>query len=940
MKQYTAVPEQLSGMVIYPGQFSVIIPEESHNYIVNPSFELYIGGANYFWVAGAAAVRVVTQQRRGAYGCEITPAAGNSGGYYSPLTTVAGEAYTFSLDFYGNVGDQYQIFVADNAGNALSQVYTFDGRGFWTRPSVTYVDNAGAADRRAYFWRVAGGSLNPYYIDGLQFENLDHPTTYIDGDQLPMTIGRDEYFWDGSPHESTSYRIADTRAGGREVFFTDLGFDVMGVQGLGHPPVANVSNQMNSGGSSYQNTVVVERTFTLAGTIQSGKDTMPGLMDIRADLIDALSPFSTAVMQPLKIGYHDIRNCIEVKEPIYFVCSYVSGLEGIVDNPAQERVNLVFTEWQPCGYEDGEKAVEVSPRDVITGLDFIIRRNNDTGVWESVVTTDPNAAVYAVAEGLDGTIYFGGAFTSFGGVAVNRICSYDPSTKAITAMGAGADAVVRSIAVGSDGMVYIGGDFVNVNGAAANGIAKWNPTTSTWSYFTVGANTGVAGGGADVYSVVITASNTLVIGGDFTSATGVAVNHVAQWTGATFAVMGAGVNNIVRGMCLDSNGDRVWIVGLFTTANGIAVPRIARYNFDLATWSTNVGTGISTVATTMDGIYGICRTKSGYFYIIASDTIAPAAYWIFKRVGSTWISIGWDTTWGTNAINPAYNSDSIYIAGTAAASGLFSSGQLIYNGSVLSSFDAHVSGATNIQTHYDTKKWLYVCTGGNMDFASTVDYTDISNRLRAHEVARPLLEVHGPAVVYRFENRKAGKVCRFDCALALGETAYLNYDPYNLNFYTDAGVNMLSHLVSPSSLIGMDFRRAYADAGVYLGGDECWVETGDGSNQIGSWDGVSGVTFANSYNHTLYGWIVANGGGFYHLELYKDAGLGGGDIVAHTGAYNFAATLPLVEDNNSGIGGCVEITAVVGEDNSISVTFGYGYLRWRPMYHSIDEAMR
>jgi hypothetical protein len=44
-----------------------------------------------------------------------------------------------------------------------------------------------------------------------------------------------------------------------------------------------------------------------------------------------------------------------------------------------------------------------------------------------------------MAEGKDVTIYFGGAFANFGGLAVARICSYNPGTKVISAMGAGAN---------------------------------------------------------------------------------------------------------------------------------------------------------------------------------------------------------------------------------------------------------------------------------------------------------------------------------------------------------------------------------------------------------------------------------------------------------------------------------------------------------------------
>ena len=150
--------------------FSVVMPEAGTNLITNPSFEVDTTGYT-LQGAGVAIARTLDEQRRGGYSLEITPAVGvASGAYFGTITTVAGEAYTLSMDVLGVAGHVYNIYFASNAGAMLGAPYEFTGTGYWQRVHVTYVETAALA-RRFYIVQDAGDT-QVYYTDGWQVEKI------------------------------------------------------------------------------------------------------------------------------------------------------------------------------------------------------------------------------------------------------------------------------------------------------------------------------------------------------------------------------------------------------------------------------------------------------------------------------------------------------------------------------------------------------------------------------------------------------------------------------------------------------------------------------------------------------------------------------------------------------------------------------------------------
>ena len=95
------------------------------------------------------------------------------------------------------------------------------------------------------------------------------------------------------------------------------------------------------------------------------------------------------------------------------------------------------------------------------------------------------------------------------------------------------------------------------------------------------------------------------------------------------------------------------------------------------------------------------------------------------------------------------------------------------------------------------------------------------------------------------------------------------------------------------------------------------VETGDVASELSGYDGMTGLTSFNTNAGTLYFSVVADGGGFFHIGVYKDAART--QLVAHTASYNGAGNKPLVADGASGLGGTVSADLVGPANAGITV---------------------
>ncbi len=92
---------------------------------------------------------------------------------------------------------------------------------------------------------------------------------------------------------------------------------------------------------------------------------------------------------------------------------------------------------------------------------------------------------------------------------------------------------------------------------------------------------GVGGGGVNAGVVFDDGSGSaLYVGGNFTTAGGVAANSIAKWDGVRWTPVGGGTDGIVSVLAVfnDGSGAALYAAGTFTTAGGVAASKIAKWN--------------------------------------------------------------------------------------------------------------------------------------------------------------------------------------------------------------------------------------------------------------------------------------------------------------------------------------------------------------------------
>ena len=239
----------------------------------------------------------------------------------------------------------------------------------------------------------------------------------------------------------------------------------------------------------------------------------------------------------------------------------------------------------------------------------IIRLNSD-GTRDSSFNmgTGFSGRVNGLSLQSDGKVIVGGGFSQYNGVSVNRIARLNSNGSLDTSfsIGTGFNDAIRSIDLQSDGKIIASGWFTSYNGVAANRILRLNTDGSRDTSFNIGTG---FNGFVDRIDTAIQADGKILVWGDFTSYNGVAVNRIVRLNSNgsldTGFNIGAGFNSNVNTLALQSDG-KIIVGGLFSSYNGVAANRIIRLNSDGSRdFSFNIGTGlnngVSTLALQSDG---------------------------------------------------------------------------------------------------------------------------------------------------------------------------------------------------------------------------------------------------------------------------------------------------------------------------------------------------
>ena len=227
----------------------------------------------------------------------------------------------------------------------------------------------------------------------------------------------------------------------------------------------------------------------------------------------------------------------------------------------------------------------------------IIRLNTDGSIdntFNSGSGFDNNVNLITIQS--DNKILIGGDFTSYSGVTANRIIrlNTDGIIDNTFNTGSGFDNDVRSIAIQDDNKILVGGlNFVTYSGVTANKIIRLNTDGSIDNTFNSGS-----GFNNGVLSIAIQDDNKILIGGYFTSYSGVTANTIIRLNtdgsiDNTFN-SGSGFDDGVRSIAIQDD-NKILVVGLsFTTYSGVTANRIIRLNSDASIDNTfNSGSGFN-----------------------------------------------------------------------------------------------------------------------------------------------------------------------------------------------------------------------------------------------------------------------------------------------------------------------------------------------------------
>ena len=263
----------------------------------------------------------------------------------------------------------------------------------------------------------------------------------------------------------------------------------------------------------------------------------------------------------------------------------------------------------------------------------------------------------------------------------SQACQWKPALAGLTL-----NSMPWTFAVWDDGngeALYAGGSFTSAGGVTANRIARWNG--SSWNALTGPSANGTS---ALVTALAVFDDGTgpaLYAGGEFVSAGGITVNHVARWNGTRWHALsgpgGIGVNDYVATLAVfdDGNGPALYAGGRFSTAGGVSASSMARWNGNQ--WSalptggvTLNGTVKSMVATTVGGTTSLF--VAGLFTHFGATPVNRVIRWdgqawhplqgpqgVGVEGGGIWTLIGHEHA----GVNSLYAGGSLFFAGGVEA---------------------------------------------------------------------------------------------------------------------------------------------------------------------------------------------------------------------------------------------------------------------------------
>lgn len=178
---------------------------------------------------------------------------------------------------------------------------------------------------------------------------------------------------------------------------------------------------------------------------------------------------------------------------------------------------------------------------------------------------------------------------------LSRTVLYNPTGMSTVQSGINGNQIKALIFDSATGKTYVGGDFTAIQGKPINSIARLNNDGSLDPSF---APTGT-GFNSTILTIALDSINQKIyVGGSFTSYNDTIIKYIARLNidgslDTSFIPIGVGLNGVVHGLAFDSGTQKIYAVGGFYDYNNTTVSYLARLNNDgsLDTSFTRTGTG-------------------------------------------------------------------------------------------------------------------------------------------------------------------------------------------------------------------------------------------------------------------------------------------------------------------------------------------------------------
>jgi trimeric autotransporter adhesin len=325
-----------------------------------------------------------------------------------------------------------------------------------------------------------------------------------------------------------------------------------------------------------------------------------------------------------------------------------------------------------------------------------------------------NGTVYAMVRDNSGNIYVGGEIIAAGGVPVNNLAMWDGTTWRDVGGGitiTAGTARVSALAVDADNNLIVGGFFTHAGGTAANNLAVWNG--SFWQEVGGGVN-----GSVQAIKVV---SGGMYVGGLFDQVGTLSANNIAyrDFQTLSWSTLGSGVNNGVNSWVntIEETTNSVFVGGDFSTAGGTSANRIARFNG--ASWEAVKG------GLTQGGYVNALLAVGSDLYVGGSfpqvgEVGTPLdAHNIARWDGSNWHALSFGTGGEVLALMRTATGD-IILGGDFSSAGsppMAAENVVRWNGSAWSALDSGVGTQTYEEVNALILSGTDVLAGGRFDLS-------------------------------------------------------------------------------------------------------------------------------------------------------------------------------------------------------------------------------